>query len=430
MGSRLHIVAVALGSYGDVHPFLGVSQALAARGHDVDFLANPLYEDAVRRAGLRFTSIGGREIFEQAIENPRMWTLRHGAKNLADALILPYMRPVYQWLSEHRRPNTLVISSVTVFGARFAREKLGVPLATLLLQPALVRSRESIPGLPLIPTRRRLRFLARPMRSAVMWGVDKLLFDPALARGANAFRRELGLPRQRRFFHEWVHSPELSIGLFPEWYGQPQTDWPRQVRCTGFPLYDEAGTRAMDPELARFLDAGDPPVVLTPGTAMKHGRRFFAAAVAACQSLGRRALLLTHFPDHTPSPLPAGFARFDYAPFSEVLPRSAAIVHHGGIGTSAQALRAGIPQLITPFSFDQPDNGARLSHLGVARTVFPMRFTAERVTRTLGELLRSEDVQRACSLNARRMRQDSGLEETCLLLEELGAREYPLPAAS
>ena len=430
MSARLHIVAVALGSFGDVHPFLGVSRALAARGHDVDFLANPLYEEAVCNAGLKLASLGGREIFERAIDNPRMWTLRHGAKNLADALILPYMRPVYEWIRDHRRPNTLVIAAVTAFGARFAREKLGTPLATLLLQPALIRSRESLPGLPLIPTGRRLRFLARPMRSAVMWGVDKLLFDPALARGANAFRRELGLPRQRRFFHEWVHSPELSIGLFPDWYGQPQSDWPPQVRCTGFPLYDEAGARPPDPELARFLDAGDPPVVLTPGTAMKHARRFFAVGLAACQTLGLRALLLTHFPEQAPSPLPGGAARFDYAPFSAVMPRSAAILHHGGIGTSAQALRAGIPQLINPFSFDQPDNGARLERLGVARTIFPIRFRVQRVAHVLDELLSSADVRQACTRHARRMQHSSALEETCELIEELGARRYPLPAAS
>ena len=163
---------------------------------------------------------------------------------------------------------------------------------------------------------------------------------------------------------------------------------------------------------------------------MKHARPFFAAGLAACQALGRRALLLTHFPEQAPSPLPAGAARFDYAPFSEVLPRSAAIVHHGGIGTSAQALLAGIPQLINPFSFDQPDNGARLERLGVARTVFPIRFREQRVTRVLDELLRSEDVRRACALTAQRMRNTSALDETCDLIEELGSRRYPLPAAS
>ena len=421
---------MALGSFGDVHPFLGVSRELAARGHDVDFLANPFFEDAVRRAGLRFVSLGARETFEDALENPQMWTLRHGAKNLADALILPYMRPVYDWIAEHRRGNTVVIAPVTAFGARVARDKLGVPLATLLLQPALVRSRESIPGLPLIPARRRLQFLARPMRSAVMWGVDRLLFDPALARSVNAFRSELELPPRRRFFHEWVHSPELSIGLFPEWFGEPQSDWPTQVRCTGFPLFDEAGSRPIDAELERFLDAGSPPVVLTPGTAMKHGRRFFAAGIAACRRLGRRALLLTQFPDHAPSPLPPDVARFDYAPFSRVLPRAAAIVHHGGIGTSAQALRAGTPQLVHPFSFDQPDNAARLESLGVARTIFPLRFRAGRVARLLRELLESEGVREACAFHARRMLEDSGVDVTCRLIEELGARENRLHAVS
>ena len=418
MGSPLHIVAVALGSFGDVHPFLGIGRALAARGHAVDLLANPLYEDAVQGAGLTFTPIGSREIFETAIDDPRMWTLRHGARCLAETLILPCMRPVYEWIEQHRRPNTVVLSAATGFGARIAREKLGVPLATLILQPALVRSRESLPGIP-VPAHRALRVVTRPLRSAIMWGVDAMLFDPALAKPTNAFRAELGLPPLRRFFHQWVHSPELSIGLFPDWYGDPQTDWPPQVRCTGFPLYDESGQRPADAELARFLDAGDPPIVLTPGTAMKHARGFFAVGLEACRRLGKRALLLTHFPEHAPSPLPATAARFDYAPFSEVFPRAAALVHHGGIGTAAQALRAGIPQLINPFSYDQPDNAARLERLGVAQGVFPLFFTAGRVARTLDRLLSSTSVRSACAQAAQSMRTASPLDETCRLIEGL-----------
>lgn len=422
MPSRRHIVAVALGSFGDVHPLLGVSRALVARGHAVDFLANPLYEENVRGAGLPFTPLGKRETFERGVNDPRMWTLRHGARMLSDVLILPYMRPVYEWIEANRRPETVVLSTVTAFGARLAREKLGVPLATLLLQPSLLRSRESIPGLPLIPTRPSLRFLARPMRSAVMWGVDAFLFDPALATQTNAFRRELGLPPMRRFFHGWVHSPDLSVGLFPEWYGEPQADWPPQVRCTGFPLFDEAGQRPAQPELERFLAAGDPPVVITPGTAMKHARRFFAVALEACNRIGRRALLLSHFPEQAPSPLPDSAAHFEYAPFSEVLPRSAALVYHGGIGSAAQALRAGIPQLVSPFSYDQPDNAARLARLGVAETLFPMFFTVGRVARALERLLASTRVQASCAELASRMRSQAALEESCRLIENLSVR--------
>ena len=416
----MHIVAIALGSFGDVHPLLGVCRTMATRGHDVDFLANPLYEDAVTRAALRFTPLGERATFERGIDDPRMWTLTHGARMISELLILPHIRPVYEWIQANRRSDTVAVSSALGFGARIAREKLGVPLATMLLQPSLIRSRESIPGLPLIPTQPSLRFLARPMRSAVMWGVDALLFDPALAKRTNAFRRELGLPPVRRLFHEWVHSPDLAIGLFPEWYGEPQSDWPAQVRCTGFPLFDEAGQRPAPPELERFLAAGDPPVVITPGTAMKQAERFFQAALEACQRIGRRALLLSRFPEQAPSPLPDAAACFEYAPFSELLPRSAALIYHGGIGTAAQALRAGIPHLVSPFSYDQPDNARRLERLGVGDTVFPRFFTPRRVARKLQALLESENVKRNCAELARRMEGGRAIAETCRLIESLG----------
>jgi UDP:flavonoid glycosyltransferase YjiC (YdhE family) len=267
------------------------------------------------------------------------------------------------------------------------------------------------------------------MRSAVMWGVDAFLFDPALAKQINAFRRELGLPPQRRFFHEWIHSPDLSLGLFPEWYGEPQADWPPQVRCTGFPLFDEAGQRPPQPELEQFLDAGDPPVVVTPGTAMKHARRFFEVSLEACRRIGRRAALLSHFPEQIPSPLPEDAAYFEYAPFSELLPRSATLVYHGGIGTAAQALRAGIPHMVSPFSYDQPDNAVRLERLGVGKTVFPRFFQPGRVAAKLDALLRSDEVAAHCADYARRIESASPLEETCRLIEGLAPGAATPPPA-
>jgi UDP:flavonoid glycosyltransferase YjiC (YdhE family) len=338
---------------------------------------------------------------------------------LAKALILPNVRPVYEWIERNRRPETVVLGPAIAFGARIAREKLGVRLVTALLQPSLIRSRESIPGLPLIPTHPSLQFLARPMRSAVMWGVDAFLFDPALAKRTNAFRAELGLAPVRRLFHHWALSPDLCVGLFPDWYGQPQADWPPQVRCTGFPLYDESGQRPPEPRLERFLAAGEPPVTITPGTAMKHARRFFEVALEACGRIGRRALLLSHFPEQIPSPLPGFAAHFDYAPFSETLHGSAALVYHGGIGSAAQALRAGVPHLVCPFSYDQPDNAARLERLGVGKTVYPKLFRPGRVARKLDALLRSQEVAARCADYAQRIRSASPLEESCRLIENL-----------
>ena len=175
------------------------------------------------------------------------------------------------------------------------------------------------------------------------------------------------------------------IALFPDWFATPQPDWPAALQFAGFPQYDESDQQQLSPDLVRFLDAGDKPVVFTPGSANQNAAAFFQGAIDASARLGRRAILLTRFKEHLPA-LPSSVHHEGYAPLSRLLPRSAALVHHGGIGTLAQALAAGVPQLTMPMGFDQPDNTNRLIRLGVARWVSPKAFTGDRVAPLLDHL--------------------------------------------
>ena len=180
--------------------------------------------------------------------------------------------------------------------------------------------------------------------------------------GLNEWRRELGLPPVTRVFRDWIHSPQRVIGLFPDWFGVPQSDWPASLRLAGFPLFDDHRPTELAPSLRRFLDDGPPPVLFTPGTANQAAARFFRAGVDAAESLGRRALLLTRYTGHLPK-LPPTAHHEPFVPLSDVLPRCAALVSHGGIGTLAQGLAAGVPQLTMPMGFDRPDNATRLEGL-------------------------------------------------------------------
>jgi UDP:flavonoid glycosyltransferase YjiC (YdhE family) len=235
----------------------------------------------------------------------------------------------------------------------------------------------------------------------------------------NAVRQELGLPPVSRVFRHWIHSPQRVIALFPDWFGPPQPDWPAGLQFVGFPQYDEADQQQLTPGLLRFLDAGEPPIVFTPGSANQSAASFFRTAVDASLRLNRRALLLTKYTDHLPT-LPSTVHYEGFAPFSRLLPRCAALVHHGGIGTLAQALAAGVPQLTMPMGFDQPDNTTRLLRLGVARWVAPSQFTGERVAPLLDSLLTDPTVASACAKYAAYLKDSSTLSRTCDLLEALG----------
>jgi rhamnosyltransferase subunit B len=383
----VNILLIALGSSGDVNPFVGLGVRLRARGHRVTLITNGHFEPLARRAGLEFAPLGTAADYRAVLEYPEIWDLRKGFQLMVKWAMLKPMRPTYEAIETRNVPGeTVMAAPVTAFGARVAQERLGIPLVTVNLQPAMLRSSAAPPVLNPLPLSRKMPKL---WNKALFWLADVAVTDPLVARETNAFRAELGLPPARRFFDAWWFSPACVLGLFPEWFAPPQHDWPRQVRLTGFPLYDESDAVGLAPELAAFLDAGTPPIVFTPGSAMRHGRAFFEAAVDACRRLGRRGVLISPFGDQVPAELPREIRAFEFVPFSRIFPRAAAVAHHGGIGTSAQGLAAGVPQLIMPMAHDQPDNADRLERLGVARSLPPRRFGGAAVAHALGAPTRS-----------------------------------------
>lgn len=216
----------------------------------------------------------------------------------------------------------------------------------------------------------------------------------------NALRADLGLKPMRRILSNW-HSPRLAIGLFPEWFGAPQSDWPPQIRLAGFPLFDGGATADLPPDVLRFLDAGKPPVVFTFGTGLAHSAEWFRAATDACAISGVRGILLTRFRDQLPAELPPGVIHCSFAPFQKLFPRCAAAVHHGGVGTIAKALAAGTPQVIQPICFDQADNGLRVKNLGAGDVLPSGRPDGGRIAKALARLLNPETAARCRQLRDR-----------------------------
>jgi rhamnosyltransferase subunit B len=398
----MQFVVSALGSAGDVHPFIAISQALQARGHRVQMIASPYFEARIQRAGVEFTPLGAAGDFERLLQRPELWHPRRSLFFLLDELLkrLPEAFAVTAAISQPR--DTVLVGSSLSWGLRLVQEHSGLPGATVHLAPICLPSatRPSVlPGLG------DLSWLPVWALRALQSAAERLLVDRWVAPRLNRLRAELGLGPVRRVLSRWMHSPDLVIGAWPDWFAPPQPDWPAQTQTSGFPLFHEpcqglAGE--LDPSLEAFLGAGPAPIGITPGSAMAHGAAFFAKAVDACTSLGQRALLVSPFRDQLPSMLPAGAMHVPYAPFSALLPRLGALVHHGGIGTGAQALAAGIPQLVVPFAHDQFDNAARLRRLGVAVTLDTAAPVAD-WRAALGGLLDAPDRDVALRRNAERM---------------------------
>ncbi len=417
----MKVLLPTLGSAGDVHPFLAIGQTLRARGHAVEVITNPVFRPLVEAAGLAFHPVGTAAHYTDALSSPKLWHPVDGFGVFWRRMAKHAMAPVYQRIeSQFNQGPCVVLATPLMLGARLAQEKLGAPLVTAYTAATMLRSCEY----PLTLAHWRVphwpQSVLRPALSLAWQALDRFKLHPMLAADLPALRHTLGLPPLTgSVFGQWVHSPQAGVTLFPHWFAPAPPDWPAQVRQAGFPLYDGDQAHGLDAELQAFLTAGAPPVVFTPGSAMGHGHAFFEAAVRTCQALGQRGVLLTTQGQQIPADLPATVHHSAYAPFGLLLPGAAALVHHGGIGNTAQALRAGLAQLITPMAFDQFDNAMRLERLGVAASVPRQDTTFTTMAPKLKMLLESPDVASACHRAAQRLARDRGLDVVCDLLESV-----------
>jgi rhamnosyltransferase subunit B len=419
----MRVLLVSVGTLGDLLPFVALGKALRARGHEVTVLGNGYFQDVVEKEALGFVEVCSAEEHLRRTRRRNAWderrSFREGGKNL-----LEDMPRVYEAVAAHAvAGETVVAAAGMMFGARIAQEKLGVLLATVHLSPLCFRSAHDPVPWP--------RWAPLAVRQALFWALDRAI-DRLFGAAINKFRARLGLPPASRVFSRWWNSPQLVLGLFPDWLSPPLPDWPSNTVLTGFPLDDDLRPFGGQRELDQFLAAGGRPLVFSHSSAVLDAGRFFAASLAVARSLGRRAVLLTPHGEQVPRPLPAAVRHFPFVPHRSLLPHAAALVHHGGIGTAFQALAAGVPQLIVPIFLDQPDNGRRFTRLGVAAAVATGSYRPGEVSRKLDRLLGSDAVAERCREYARRCRGANAAEKACVALERLFARSAgaPVPAAA
>lgn len=409
----MRIVLATFGSHGDVHPFIGLAKILQARGHDVTLHTSAYFAHLASQAGVPFSGFGTVEQFKEQINNKLLWHPTKGFKYVFGIGIKQALRPSYEALREIVDKDTLLVGSSLALSARILHDQIGCPGATVHLSPAVIRSAINPPKLAglFMP-----HWLPINIKNKIWEGGDKYVIDPIVCPPINELRKDLGLPPVSRVLNSWWNHPNLVIGMWPEFFGPAAADWPRQFRHGGFPLYDEADVTPLTPQLEDFLAKYPEPLAFTPGSAMVFGHRFFEAAIYASKQLNRPALLLTRHADQIPRDLPHNVMHVPYAPFSKLLPKCSAIVHHGGIGTTAQALAAGIPQVIAHFAHDQPDNAVRLRNLGVGTGIRAWSISRRKLTAALNTLLSDPHVIKAAKSAAMHVTHD-GLIKAAELLE-------------
>jgi rhamnosyltransferase subunit B len=415
----LRILLPTLGSAGDVHPTIALALALQSRGHQPTILTNEFYGEQIRAAGMNFLPLGTIIEGEKILADPRLWHPLKAFSCIAQLVMLPNLRRLYRLIENHADSSTIVVASGICLGARVAHEKLGIPLATVHLQPSMLRSYHDAgmfgrlpmgPGIPAI------------LKRVLYWAADRFMIDNELASELNVFRQELGLAPVRHIFNGYIHSPQLVLGLFDNWFAPVQPDWPPNLHLTGFVLYDASSHREIPPEAEEFLIAGPPPILFTPGSGAATLNDFFRESVEACRLAGLRAMLVTNFPHQLPCDLPSSIRAFSYLPFSRILPRCSVMVYPGGIGTMSQTIQAGVPHLVVPHAHDQPDNAARVERLGLGKCIYPGKYRGAKLASLLKELLADSALSERCRSFAARIQSDAALDNACSLIEGLAQK--------
>ena len=418
----MHHLLVTLGSHGDTHPFIGLGLALKQRGHRVTLAANELFGPLIRATGLEFEEVGSAEQFNNAIENPDLWHPIKGFKTVAELGMMPFIKPAFDVIKKHYVPGQTMVSAHGIaLGARVAQEVLKIPLATIHLSPCVIRSGTKAPTFPGMGF---LRFMPGWYVRMHFKLLDFAMIDRALAPGLNAFRAQFSLAPVKGIIDKYWNSPDGIIALWPDWFGPKQADWPAQIHLTGFPMYDEKGVQELSSELIQFLKQGSPPIAFTFGSAMVHASGQMQTAIDACRLTNHRGLLLTRHRQQVPANLPSNILHVDYVPFSELLPNCTMLVHHGGIGTTSQALRAGIPQIIMPLAHDQHDNAARIMSLGVGDSLVPRKFTPTNLAKSISNLLNNPKTSINCHHIASKFLNTPPLDSVCEQIEKIASNSF------
>jgi rhamnosyltransferase subunit B len=420
----MRIVFSTFGTFGDVNPLIALALELKRRGHTPVLAVPGMFREKVEPLGIEFAAIRPDQNPHDKHMVEMIWDVKKGTERGLREFLFPAIRDSYRDLLgavTGRAGADLLVTGELAYAGPIVAEMTGIPWASYVLAPLSFFSGYDPPVLPPYPNLSKV--------PSIVPRIGRLV--PRFARVVTrnwseplyTLRRELGLKEGENPIFDAKHSPWLVLALFSRVLGDPQPDWPPNTLVTGFAFYDgDAGKTDLAPELEEFLAAGPPPLVFTLGSAaVMAAGDFYEHSARAAELIGERAVLLVgNDPQNHPrQALSNNVCVAPYAPFSKIFPRASVIVHQGGVGTTAQALRAGRPMLVMPYSHDQPDNARRVRHLGVAKVIQRKSYVAEAAAKKISSLLEDKGYAHRASQVAAAVAEEDGVATACNALERL-----------
>jgi len=412
--SQRKILLTTFGSFGDLHPYIALALELRQRGHQPTIATSSIYAEKIRALGIDFAPIRPdmpSDPLEMRALGAKVMDFHQGPKFVLRDLCLASLRVSLADLTPWAQQADFIVGHPLMLSVPLLAERFDKPWASVALAPVSyfsVQDPPCFPGMAWLTKTGRFRARLYRMLYAMLRGrID------GWSKDYHVLRAELGLPVDRRNpIVDAQHSPLLSLAMFSSQLAQVQTDWPASAHITGYAFYDQDGDSALSPAITQFLQAGPRPIVFTLGTSgVLTPGEFYTEAIRTAKQLGERAILLVGKYAGGPEirePLTSDILIADYAPYSQLFPHASVIVHQGGAGTTGQALRAGRPMLIVPFSHDQPDNALRIERIGCGRILARSKFRGDRAARAILPMLVDEGYAQRAAAVAQQVRAELG----------------------
>lgn len=421
MSERM-LLFVGFGSLGDVCPLLAVAEKMK-RKHDVVFLANEYFRDFIEQRGVAFHPIGRIEDQLAAKESEQSTgETREGRVHRFDNVIGKSFAPAFEYISKllqaGRKP--VVISHGNLSPAALACEAFNIPLILTYYSPSHILHNDE-DSVQFFNFYRRREWFVRYIEAPLRKFHHRLHFD--IGPLYNRYRTSLGLrplpgllkSKMLKLFSPQRFGPPvpLQIALLPQWFCEPIDPKLAQVKFAGFAFLSPKRS-AQHAQVEEFLSRNPKPIVFTPGTAVEDVRSFCEQIIPICRKLGSPGIFAAKHGraafDALPKPDDVPLLFLEHADFDTLLPRARCLIHHGGIGTVAQAIKAGIPQILRPRMYDQPANGIRVMSYGLGGSLAPSHFRADIVANVLLHMERSPLHAERLPYYANLVRQESGVD--------------------
>jgi UDP:flavonoid glycosyltransferase YjiC (YdhE family) len=419
----MRLTLFAAGSQGDIQPCVVLGKHLQQAGFQVLLAAPQNFADFVRGHDLRFHPLRGDVQQIMAGETGRRFMETGGSNPIQSIFSMRKMiGPIARQMAEDAleacgEAEALISLAVFATLASTIAELRSLPL--LNIEPTPVVPTGDFPAAG-FPVQRNLGRMFNRVSGFAMVFVIWQWYRPFV----NEFRIRFGLrPLSSADFHRLLTSTPL-LGAYSPQVIPPPLDWPDTVHITGYWFQDNQPEWHPSWQLESFLDKGEAPVYIGFGSmAGRDPERFADIALRALEQSGRRGVLATGWGGMNVLKVPDTVLVIDSAPHDWLFPRMAAVVHHGGAGTTAEGLRAGVPTVVVPFIADQPFWGKRIKALGIGPKPIPAKkLTADKLAAAIRAATTDPTMKTRAATLGQAIRSERGVENAVRLVQEhLGA---------